>query len=450
MSSLDTVIVGAGLSGLSAAYALYQNGKSVRIVDASSQAGGLIQTQAEAGFTFECGPHTFPSTAVELNQLCQQLGLKPQPVRSAHQRYLYLKGQLVCLPTKPWQVLTTPVLSFGAKCRALLEPFQPKTKTDDISIAEFFNHRLGNEITNHLVDPFVSGIYAGDIQKLSLPAVFPVLWQWEQSTGSLKGVLQAKKAKKKSDVQSQKMQLYGFQNGLKTLIDSLCKALPPDTIQLNQTVVRLEKNAGGYAVFLNSGKILQAKHVILATPAYVSAQLLQGLAPVASQALREIPYNALAVVHTGFKKEDIPHSLGGFGFLIPRQEKLPLLGTIWASSLFPERAPIGQVLLSSFIGGAHYPEIMNQSPETIESLVLQDLSMVFKTSKTLQPVFSKVLRYEKAIPQYTLGHQERITIIEQDLKPLKGLALCGNYIRGVALNQCAQSGLNAVKNISLR
>jgi oxygen-dependent protoporphyrinogen oxidase len=444
MQTTDALVIGAGLSGLTAAYRLHQAKRQVVVLEAAAHVGGLIQTHCEAGFTYEAGPHTFPSTAGAILALCRELNLQPEPAQAAHKRYLYLHRQLTALPQKPWEIFTTPVLSPAGKLRLLQEPFISKTSTDDISVADFLTHRLGAELVAHLADPFISGIYAGDVKHLSLPAVFPQLWAWEQASGSL---LRALPANKKPKQKRAKLQLLSFPGGLQTLTEALRQALPPHAVRARQKVTRLEKNESGYTVHLNSGETWRAAGVILTTPAFVSADLLKDLAPAASRALAEIPYNGLAVVHTGFHKEAIPHPLDGFGFLVPRKEKLPLLGSIWASSLFPDRAPGGKVLLSNFIGGAHHPEIPELPPEQIQQQVLDDLETVFKIAGRLEPLFSKVLRYPKAIPQYTLGHLKRIQAIESALQALPNLSLCGNYLHGVALNQCVQSGLDAVKNI---
>jgi oxygen-dependent protoporphyrinogen oxidase len=177
--------------------------------------------------------------------------------------------------------------------------------------------------------------------------------------------------------------------------------------------------------------------------------LLKNILPTAATVLSEIPYNGLAVVHTGFSQTSMAHSLDGFGCLIPRRENLPLLGTIWASSLFPQRAPEGQILLSNFIGGAHHPEIATWKEERIAQLVLENLQQVFKAAP-LQPSFQRVLKYPKAIPQYTLGHLDRMHLLEQALNAHSNLQVCGNYLHGIALNECVKSGLAAASNVIAR
>lgn len=445
----DTLIIGGGISGLSAAYQLHRAGKAMRVIETNPHPGGLIRSHWKEGFLTEAGPNTFPSTAAEMLAMCTQLGLEPQMTHpNAKKRYLYMNGKLTALPTHPLQMLTTPALSLGGKLRALQEPFQPKIQAEDISVADFLEQRVGKEVVERLADPFISGIYAGNVAELSLPAVFPKLWQWEQSAGSLlKGAKQAKRSSQNSNRPKKPMQLMSVTGGLETIINSLINALPDESCLFGHSVTQIEASETGYCAHLHTGEQLTCNHVIIATPAYTAARLIRTLSESASNALRDIPYNGLAVAHLGFAKTDIPHPLDGFGCLIPRREKLRLLGTIWASSLFPNRAPEGQVLLSNFIGGAHHPEITGWPPEHIQHLVLDNLQTVFKTRGPLQPTYSQVLLYDKAIPQYSLGHVQRIQTIESALQKNPKLHLCGNYLHGIALNECVKSGLAAAEAI---
>jgi oxygen-dependent protoporphyrinogen oxidase len=445
-TEVETIVIGAGLSGLTAAYRLFRSGHRVLVLEASSRAGGLIQTLEQDGFIAEAGPNTFPSTASHILELCQELNLQPQVAQAAHRRYLFLQGRLVALPHNPLSFLTSPVLSFAGKLRLLQEPWIAKSDAEDSSVAEFFTRRLGAESVQNLIDPFISGIYAGDIQRLSLPAVFPKLWEWEQATGSiLKGML--RQAKQKRGTKGSRMKLLSFPCGLQTLTDALARALPMEMLRLNASVRRLERHAEMYTVHLASGETLHARRLVLATPAFVSAALLADLAPTVSRELADIPYPSLTVVHTGFQARELPHPLDGFGFLIPRKENVPLLGSIWASSLFPNRVPPGKILLSNFIGGAHAPELAHAPAEHIQQLVVESLEKVFKPKSKLSPGFCRVLSYSQAIPQYSLGHVSRVRKIEAKLKRLPNLTLCGNYLHGISLEHCVQWGLNAVKDI---
>lgn len=448
MQTVETLIIGAGLSGLTAAYRLHQQNRSILLLEAADRVGGWIQTHHEAGYTFEGGPNTFPSTAQELMDLCRELQLEPQATQAAaSKRYLYVNGKLTALPQKPWQAPITSVISPLAKLRLLKEPFQPKCQADDMSVAGFLTHRLGREVVENLVDPFISGIYAGNVNTLSMPAVFPKLWQWEQEYGSIFDGLRHR-PKPESSQPKLKMQLMSLDGGLQTLTHSLVQALPAQAIRLGCPVQAIEKTGPAhYQVRLNNGKLLQAENIILAVPAFVAAVLLDNLSADAATLLRYIPYSSLAVAHLGFRAEQIRHALDGFGCLIPRKEKVKLLGAIWASSLFPERAPQGHVLLSNFIGGAHYPEILKQKSSQVLGQVIRDLQTVFHLKGSLEPVFSCIQHHPNAIPQYNLGHVQRIAGIEAALQKHKGLHLAGNYLHGIALNACVQSGTAAAQAI---
>jgi protoporphyrinogen/coproporphyrinogen III oxidase len=446
MWTAETIVIGAGISGLSAAYALHRAGRDVKILEAGEHAGGLIGSIETQGFLLEAGPNTFPNTATEILTLCETLHLMPKAAHNqAQKRYLYINGQLSALPHRPIEALSTPVLSLGGKLRVLLEPFQPKTRQADISVAEFLEKRVGREVVENLADPFISGIYAGNIAELSLPAVFPKLWQWEQQAGSLiKGARQAKRTHPKS---RKPMQLLSLEGGLQTLTRALANTLSSEQILFQQPVNQIHPLNQGYRLTTQNGLEVTCRNLILAVPAFIAGNLIKPLDSSASAALSAIPYNGLAVVHTGFQRDAISHPLDGFGFLIPRKEKLPLLGSIWASSLFPERAPEGQVLFSNFIGGAHQPEVCAWSPDKIEQQVLHNLQQVFKTSAPLQPTFHQTMVYQGAIPQYTLGHCQRIQTIETALVNHPNLQICGNYLHGIALNECVKSGLRAAENI---
>ncbi len=445
MSQHDVIVIGAGISGLTAAWSLTQRNVRVRVLEASARPGGMIGTVSQEGYLLETGPHTFPSSAQALLDLCQTLQITPQAVSAqAKKRYVVLQGKPVALPTNPLQFLGTKILSPAGKMGLLQEPFRQKTPPGDISIAEFFRHRIGQEATANLVDPFISGIYAGDIEQLSLPAVFPKLRAWEQESGSIvHGLFQS--ARHKSPGNKQPLRLLGFAHGLHTLSDALAHNLAPDTLQLNAKVIRLEKTESGYTVFLEDGQTFEAQSLILAVPAYVTAELLQPLLPAASEALNAIPYNHITLVHTGFQRNSIPHPLDGFGMLIPQRENIALLGSIWASSLFPARAPEDRVLLSNFMGGAHHADMAHCLAPQIEQQVLSDLGRIFGTKYPLQPEFIRSFSYAKALPQATLGHLERIRTVEAALHNLPGMALCGNYLHGLALNECVVSGQKAAQ-----
>jgi len=437
----DVVVVGAGLSGLTAAYQLFNQGLSVCVLESDGDVGGVIRTIHEDGYTIESGPNTFQSTGEAIVQLCRLLDLPlTETAVCAKTRYLFYQNRLHALPHDVFSFLTTPLLSPAGKLRLFSEPFQSATR-DGATLSEFVARRLGGEILDRFVDPFVSGVYAGDADQLEVASVFPTLLKHEREAGSLfAGLLKSTSPRPKTPYR-----LLGLDAGMQGLPHALAEKLPQEAIRCNTRVLSIEKNEGGYHCLLASGEIISALGLILATPADVAAELLSSFLPTASAALDEIPYAPIATVHFGFEKNTIPHSLDGFGFLVPQSENMKLLGAIWASSLFPGRAPEGQALMSCFIGGARNPSV-NQLPESeIVKQVLADLATVF--GKDLSPTYRKVIVYHKAIPQYVLGHRQRVETITYALQQASGLALCGNYLSGVSLNDCVKSGFSAADKI---
>lgn len=443
----DVVIMGAGLCGLTTAYWLTQAGHRVLLLEGSNHVGGVIQSIEEAGFLLEAGPNTFQSSSQTLLELASRLGLSPVAASPlAQKRYLYLHQRLTPLPTNPIDFLTSPVLSGRGKLRLLQEPWRSRGKTDEETIAQWVRRRLGPEVLEHLVGPFISGVYAGDPEQLSLAAAFPQLAQWEQTSGSLfRGMLQARSAAKQSQSKRTPYQLMSFSDGMAALPQALAQALPPGCLRLETPVAALTPEAEGYRIQLQTGESLHARSVLLATPAGAAAALAPFL-PQGAGLLREIPYVPLSVVHLGFSQKEITHPLDGFGFLIPRKAGIPTLGAIWASRLFPQRAPEGQVLFSCFLGGALQPEVREMSSEQVAQQVLEDLRTVFQQPH-LAPTFSRVLHYPAAIPQYTLGHLARIQKLDALLKKTPGLFVTGNFLHGVSLQDCVKDAQQAASRV---
>jgi oxygen-dependent protoporphyrinogen oxidase len=466
--SRDVIVVGAGISGLTAAYVLQQQGLNVTVLDAGNRAGGLIQSVEEDGFLMENGPQTFaPGRAPELLALCQALNLDLEAANPhASRRYLYLKSRLTSLPVKPQEAIFSPLLSWQGKWRFLQEfiqpptPFEAPSLENDISVDTFFRNRFGDEVADRLVNPFISGIYAGDPESLSLPSVFPDLWRMQAESGSILKAAFLKFREDKSRERAEKgwpppkeddteekvspHALFSLRRGLQYLPLTLARQLAET--HFGVTVQNIRQEQADYVLTLEDGGQLRTQHLILAVPAFVAAQLLAPLAPLAAEALAQIPYVSLAVAHTAFLRSQIQHPLDGFGFLVPERERMTLLGSIWASSLFPERAMEQYVLFSNYLGGARNPQLAFQSPEAITEIACRDLSAAFKT-RPLVPAFSRVIRHARAIPQYSLGHRARIQTLDWDLARHPGLALCGNYLEGIALNDCVKSGMAAAERI---
>lgn len=448
----DAIVIGAGISGLTAAYQLFKSGiTSLLVLEAGESVGGKIQTHHQEGFQYEGGPNTFPSTAKKLNALCRDLNLFPLPAEStAKNRYIYADDQLQPVPSGPVSFLTTRLLSLGGKLSLLAEPFKaaPPLGVEE-SVGTWTRRRLGPQALERLVGPLLTGIYAGDPEQLSVQAIFPKIAQWEAEAGSvLKGAIRARKqAKKEKKTPKTPYQLLSFSQGLGALPQALAQALPTGSIRCNAPVTRLEKTAEGYRVFLPSGETVETRTLVLAVPAGSAAHLVAPLASDAGHALSQIPYANLDVVHLGFESATFPHKLDGFGFLVSLDNVMPFLGSIWASSLFRGRAPQGQALMSCFIGGARHPETTKLSDSQLISEAVRHCGDIFGT-RAVQPVFQQACRYTEAIPQYTMGHLDRVGLAQTALNALPGIAIAGNYLHGIALESCVESAQVAADNVS--
>jgi len=434
-TSSSVIVLGAGISGLACAYALKRRGVDVLVLEASDSPGGMIRSVAENGYLFEAGPQSF-STTPALTALIAELALTDQlvvaPARAP--RYILVDGQLCPVPLSPGSFLSSSLLKWSTKFSILRDPFTKSfpPKTDE-SIADFVRRKFKPELLDLLVGPFVSGIYAGDPEKISLRAVFPTLHEAEQSAGSIiRGMKAVAKKRKGPRV---KPSLASFRQGNQTLPKSLAEKLG-ESLRAGVRVSQITRmDEGGFALAAGDAQF-QAENLVLTTPTFMAAPLLRSLAPAAAEALLQIEYARVAVVSLGYRLSDVAHKLHGFGFLVPRSAGLKVLGTVWNSSLFPNRAPEGQVQLTTFLGGATDPDTASLSGSSLIDLVHRELTSIlgFKS----QPVASRATVYAHAIPQYNLGHVDRLATIQAELAKIPGLHLTGNYLKGPAIGACIE------------
>jgi oxygen-dependent protoporphyrinogen oxidase len=460
----EVVVLGAGISGLTLAWRLRQglsarsSSAQVLLAEASSRVGGCISTQSKDGYRWEEGPNSFTPTPALLN-LIAEVGLTDQLVLADAKlpRYIYWERELLPVPLSPAAALGSRLLSVGGKLRALqgLLGFVPPPPGHEETVRQFFQRQLGSEVAERLVEPFTSGVYAGDPDQLSAVAAFPRVAGLEERYGSLfAGALQALRQRPQPSpvaIQSppKRGQLGNLRQGLQQLPEALAQKLG-DSLRLGWRAVQLKREGELYWVGFETpegSRWVAARQVVLAIPAYEAAALLQGLNPPASQLLAEIPYPPVAVVALAYPQEALPQPLRGFGHLIPRSQGLRTLGTIWASCLFPERAPQGYHSFLSFLGGATdaalarqqgIPPIPALSPEERAQIAHAELSQVLLTRR-VEPIYLGERLWPRAIPQYTLGHRQRIAQVQAHLaSQTPGIWVCANYLDGVALGDCVR------------
>lgn len=429
------IIIGGGISGLASAWFLREKGWQPLILEAGDPAGGSICSRREAGFLLDTGANSMMLKGEIVPAWFRRIGMDGEMIEAnplAKRRYVLKDGVPIALPNGPLAFLRSPILSLSAKARLLGEPFRPRSTDPDESIAAFVRRRLGPEVLDWMVDPFVSGVFAGDPERLSLRATLPRLAALEDAGGSLlRGAWRARRAKRPRRVAPR---LVSFRNGLQMLPLKVADLLG-DALHSGCIVERIHRE-GDLWVAEAAGQSWRASRLVLAVPAYVAAQLLTPLHAELAAELDAIPYPSVMTMALGFAQAQVAHALDGFGMLIPRKLGLETLGVLFSSTIFPGRAPAGQVLLTAFIGGAQN-DIGARPDAALLSTVVQEISPALGISGT--PHFVHARRWQRAIPQYERGHLDRIRRIDAALATLPGLAFRANWRDGVALGDCIEN-----------
>ena len=428
----DAIVIGAGLSGLVSAFELQKRGRSVAVVDANDHPGGVIDTIEREGFLVETGANSMLDSTPVLGELFGELGIldeRVDPDATASRRYVVKAGRLVALPASPAALLASPLFSVRAKLALLREPFIPALGACiEESIAAFARRRLGGEVLDYAIDPFVSGIYAGDPELLSVRAAFPRLHAMEQRHGGLfRGQLAAMRERRRAG-RGATPRSFSFKRGMRTLPAALAARLTHYFPRVR--VSAIEWHDDHYLLRTDGEPALRARSLVIATPAYAAAAIVESLAPSAATALRAIDYPPVAVVASAYRREDVAHDLLGFGFLAPGSERRRILGTLFSSSVFPQRAPPGHVLLTSFVGGSRNRAAAALPDDAIATLVGEELHELIGAS---HPRWTSIVRWPRAIPQYTLGHHERIAAIDAASASWPGLHYCASWRDGASV-----------------
>lgn len=464
------VIAGAGLSGLSTAYALEQLAAQekleleVTVVEKELRCGGKIWSIRDHGYLCEWGPNGFLDNKPATLELCAQLGLNDVLQRSndnARKRFVYADKQLHQLPENALMFLRSELLSWFGKMRLVGEIMVPKKKdAQDETLADFGRRRLGAEALNKLIAPMAGGIFAGDPETMSVKSCFPRIAELEQQYGGLlRALLKLARKKRQEKKAGQQVAsaagpggvLTSFDDGIQVLVDRLREQIGARSITGTEVraIHKVDGAADGndagaqYRVELDDGSSLDADVVISAVPAYAAATIFAGLEPTAARLLAEIPYASMNVVCFGYSAADLDCELDGFGYLIPRQEHCSVLGTLWDSSIFTCRADEGKVLLRSMMGGATNPAAIDLTDDQVQILVQADLKRIMGI--TSPPEFVRIFRHERAIPQYVVGHAQRLTEIKDALAHHPGVILTGNAYAGIGLNDCVANGQKAAR-----
>jgi oxygen-dependent protoporphyrinogen oxidase len=432
---MTTAVVGAGLSGLARAHALAARGEDVLLFEESKGPGGVVRTEERDGYLLELGPNTVRPT-VELWGLVEELDLEPEAILADPQlpRYVDFGGRLHPLPTSPAGLISTRLLSGRGKLRILSEPFVARGDPSGETVRAFFTRRVGPEVAERVVEPFVSGIWGGRSDRLSVAEAFPSLARWESESGSLtRGALAAIRRRPKGE-HSGRRGLLSFRSGLRTLPLRLAESLG-GRARFGVRVESVRRDTGGWKLSL-AGEDLAVDRLCLATPAREAARLVAGADADAAAALSAIAHAPLVVLHLSAPAVE---RLRGFGHLVVPQPERRILGAIWSSSVFPGRAPAGRSLLTVFLGGARDPQALDLTDDDLVAIASRDLAAALDIPADFTIV--RVTRYARAIPQYDLDHRSRLDALARAEARLPGLSFLGSYRGGVSVGDVVQSAL---------
>jgi oxygen-dependent protoporphyrinogen oxidase len=432
---MTTAVVGAGLSGLARAHALAARGEDVLLFEESKGPGGVVRTEERDGYLLELGPNTVRPT-VELWGLVEELDLESEAILAdpGLPRYVDFGGRLHPLPTSPAGLISTRLLSGRGKLRILSEPFVARGDPSGETVRAFFTRRVGSEVAERIVEPFVSGIWGGRSDRLSVAEAFPSLARWESESGSLtRGALAAIRRRPKGE-HSGRRGLLSFRSGLRTLPLRLAESLG-GRARFGVRVESVRRDAGGWKLSL-AGEDLAVDRLCLATPAREAARLVAGADADAAAALSAIAHAPLVVLHLSAPAVE---RLRGFGHLVVPQPERRILGAIWSSSVFPGRAPAGRSLLTVFLGGARDPQALDLADDELLAVASRDLAAALDIPADFTIV--RVTRYARAIPQYDLDHRSRLDALARAEARLPGLTFLGSYRGGVSVGDVVQSAL---------
>ncbi|MDL2221608.1 protoporphyrinogen oxidase [Parabacteroides sp. OttesenSCG-928-N08] len=436
---IDTLIVGAGITGLTLAFHLKRKGTRVHILEQSDRTGGQIRSFREEGFLFESGPNTgvvsYPEVAELFEMLAPDCQLETAREESK-QRLIWKKNRFHQLPSGLWSGITTPLFSFSDKLRILGEPFRAKGMNPEESVGELARRRLGRSFLDYAVDPFISGVYAGDPMQLVTRHALPKLYNLEQEHGSfIRGSIAKMKQPKSDRDRLATKKVFSARGGLEQLIHALTKRVGEEQITLSaQSIEILPMEKGWQISYRLHGELytIHARQVVTTTAAYSLPTLLPFIAREQMMKIANLAYAPVIQVSVGIKEVG-DNSYNAFGGLIPSVERQRVLGILFPSACFRERAPESGALFSFFIGGVKQPEWLSRSDEEIEAMVKESLHTLLKFPATQSPDLLRIFRHARAIPQYDAGSGDRFAAIHQIEQSFPGLYLAGNIRNGIGM-----------------
>jgi protoporphyrinogen/coproporphyrinogen III oxidase len=453
------IIIGGGISGLSAAYYLAKRGQASVIVESRPRLGGVIQTERIEDCLIEAGPDSFLSAKPAALELARELGLADQVIASndhLRKTYIWKNGRLAALPeglmmmvpTKILPLVSTGLLTWGTKIRMGLELLRaPRDMSGDESVAQFVKDHYGSEAVDYLAEPLLSGVYGGDASELSAISVLPRFVELAKRYGSLtRGVLAERARNARSPAEKPAPLFRTLKGGLGQMVDALVSSIRGRVEVVQARAQSIERSGSGFRVKLDDTWI-EADRLVIACEAHSAATLLPGLDGRMAELLGAIPYSSSMIVALGFDARDVRHPPDGFGFLVPQKERRRLVACTWVGTKFPYRAPAGTILARCFFGGTRDPEALQLSDEAAVALAVEELRRIAGFSAP--PRFARVFRWPRSMAQYTVGHSARIAEIRSRAAAIPGLYVAGNAYDGIGIPDCIRMGRAAAKRLAV-
>lgn len=461
------VVIGAGISGLSCAFHLKRLGINVLVLEAQERPGGLVASAHRNGFLFESGPQC-PRFPAALCKLVRDLDLEKEFVAGPPRpkRYILRDGRLHSAPFSPAGFVATGLVGIGTKLRIFADVLgfsQPPDREE--TLAEFVGRKFGRDVLDNLVDPIVSTVFFGDPYRMGMESAFPAMVAWEREHGSVsRGAIRARRSRQQSAgprnssiaqrvsgglrVTEALPSLGSFRLGMGTLTDRIASELGTAIrykTEVTSLVASQSENGPLHApwrINLSNGEQIQAEHLVLSVPAYVSAELLRGVWPQLASQLRAVEYAEACVVGLAYNRSQVGHSLDGFGFMVPRREAQSTICTFWNSSLFAQRAPAGKVVITSF---ARDPDnVVDGGRRLIRKVEEENARVLAITGAPLDRMF---WFHPRALPQYAVGHARRVMEINDGLRSVRNLHLIGNYLNGRSVGECVETAERVARSV---